>query len=357
MKRKILGSLILISMVMLFSCKYKTHVINTIHKDGSVTRKVTMENDNPNFEPQYYAVPIDSTWQLEKTTEVDENNDTSWLLTAVKDFGSVDEMNNDYKYDIGGNRGMKRQAVFSKSFKWFTTVYRFAEIIERAFPVSCPISDYLTGEELAFYNLPDNVMNDMKSGPDSIKFRNMSDTIDAKLDRWETTCDMKQWTEIFYDLYKGNPKLDIPREEMRLKVPQFVNYILNAGDNDDLDSIFSAVLGKEFYSDFKDEIKHSSTILEEMENNYTSGRDYDVEIRMPGRIIASSGYAVTDPETENGGGIIWTVRGRNCLTQDYEMWVESRVNNYFIWIITGLFILFVAGGFIVNRRRTKVQPS
>lgn len=351
MIQKVIRSLILVSMVMFSSCKYKTHVINTVHKNGSVTRKVIMRNNSNYFEPRYYAVPIDSSWQVEITPEVNENKDTSWFLTAVKRFESVDEINEEYEYDIGANRGLKRTAVFSKSYRWFTTVYRFAEIIEKAFPVACPMSDYLTDEELDFYYLPDNVKNNLKSGPDSISFRKMSDSINVKLDQWEFTCEMWQWTEIFYDLFEGHPKLKISREEMRSKAPQFVDCILNADEDDELDTIVIALLGVEFDTTFREEIEYSVTILEEMENNYTSGRDYDVEIRMPGRIIASSGYAVTDPETGNGSGILWTVKGRYCLTQDYEMWVESRVNNYFVWIITGLFILFVTGGFILYRRQ------
>ena len=51
MKRKVKITLTLLSMVLLFSCDYETYVINTVHKDGSVTRKVIMKNSEEKFEP------------------------------------------------------------------------------------------------------------------------------------------------------------------------------------------------------------------------------------------------------------------------------------------------------------------
>jgi hypothetical protein len=348
--KNILRSMILACLVLLCSCKYKTQVINSVHRDGSVTRKVIIWNNSDYFEPQYFAVPIDSTWKIEITSEVDERDDTLWILTATKDFQSVEEINEAYKYDIGGNRGLNRRANFSKHFMWFTTVYRFSEKIERAFPVSCPISEYLNAGELDYYKLPENVRADLESGPDSTIYRMTKDSINAKLDYWEWTCELKQWTEIFYNLFGNHPDLEISKDEMKEKIPRMVEYILCA---DEPDSLFKFVLGEKFASTFREEIEHSISILEEMDNNYTSGRDYDLEIRMPGRIIASNGYAVTGPETGNGSVILWTVRGRYCLTQDFDMWIESRVNNYFIWGITGLFILFVIGGFIINHRKLK----
>jgi hypothetical protein len=346
--RNLLRALLLFCLVLLCSCKYKTHVINTVHKDGSVSRKVVMWNKSDYFEPQYFAVPIDSTWKMEITSQVNEGKDTVWILTAEKNFRSVEELNRAYEYDLGGNRGLKREAYFSKRFMWFTTVYRFSEKIDRAFPVSCPMSDFLTAGEIDYYRLPGNVRNDLESGPDSTLYKTRRDSINAKLDHWEWTCEFRQWTEIFYSLYGNHPDLHISKEEMKENIPRMIEYIL---EKEDADSLFKDVLGEEFAHTFKNEIDHSVSILEEMDNNYTSGRDYDLEIRMPGRIIASNGSAVTDPGAGNAGGILWTVRGRYCLTQDFEMWTESRVNNYYIWLITGLFILFVAGGFIIYHRK------
>ena len=51
MSRIVKISLIVLSMIMLFSCDYrKTHVINTVHADGSITRKVTVKTNTRKVE-------------------------------------------------------------------------------------------------------------------------------------------------------------------------------------------------------------------------------------------------------------------------------------------------------------------
>jgi len=73
-----------------------------------------------------------------------------------------------------------------------------------------------------------------------------------------------------------------------------------------------------------------------------------MEIRMPGKIIASNGYADTNPDSLQTGGILWTVKDDYFLTEQYEMWVESQVPNYWAWIVTGVFVLFVITGMVVR---------
>ncbi|MFC2081516.1 hypothetical protein ACFLR8_04835 [Bacteroidota bacterium] len=368
MNRILKISLLVLSMIMLFSCDYrKTHVTNTVHTDGSITRKVTVKTNTRKYlEPKSYDVPIDNTWEIEITLDVNDENDTSWFLTAEKHFDSVEEINEDYKNDKGSNRAMQRSACFSKSFKWFTTVFRFNETVERTLNVSCPISDFLSEEELRFFYLPQNVQEDLKNGSDSIKIMEMVESFEVKSEKWFWTCEMRQWIEIFYDLFENDPRLKISREEMSLKESQFAKQLMEGdgdGDSDsvsdsddegdDMDSLFITVLGEEFFTSFESEINHSITLLDEMDRSFWSSNTYDMEIQMPGKIIASNGYAISDPDSENGGGILWTIDPVYFLTDTYNMWVESRINNYFIWIITGVFILFVTSGFILYRRKYK----
>jgi len=354
MNRIVKISLIILSMIMLFSCDYrKTHVINTVHKDGSITRKVSVKTNTRKYlEPKTYDVPVDNTWEIDITMDVNEENDTTWLLTAEKHFESVDELNEDYRNDNGNNRAMQRSAGFSKNFKWFTTVFRFNETVESTLNISCPISDFLSGEELRFFYLPKDVKEDLKNGPDSIRIKQMADSIDVKSEKWLWTCEMRQWIEIFYDLFENDPRLKISRKEMRSKESQFVNKLMEGDSVGDLDSVFfPSIVGEEFYTSFRSEINHTTTLLEEMDKSFWSSHEYDMEIRMPGKIIASNGYGVTGQDSVDGEGILWTVDPGYYLTETFEMWAESRVNNYFIWIITGLFIVFVSGGFILYRRK------
>ena len=375
---------------MLFSCNYETYVINTVHKDGSVTRKVIMKNSEEKFEPGKYRVPVDSTWQTKIDTEVNEAGDTSWILTAEKYFASVEDINDEYINDQGSNQYLVRKAHFSKSFKWFTTRFRYSETIDKFMTIACPVSDYLSDEEIKFFYLPGNVRTELKNGSDSLKYEVLSDTIDTKSEIWMWTSFVRQWIEIFYDLFGDHPDLSIDKKEMLSKesdfVKQLIDYdksekekdeealqtILNAEDEetvdvpeekieqevkdeepDDIELLITSMLGKKFYSSFKTEIDSAMSVLETMIKPFISVDNYDIEIRMPGNIIASNGYVNTDPDSENSGGILWTVKGEYFLTQQYEMWAESQISNYWTWIISVLFILFVVTGFVIRSKKEK----
>ena len=383
MKRKVKITLTLLSMVMLFSCNYKTYVINTVHKDGSVTRKVIMKNSEEKFEPGKYMVPVDSTWQTKIDIDINEKGDTSWILTAEKFFASVEEINEEYINDQGSNQHLKRKARFSKSFKWFTTVFRYSETIDKFMTVNCPVSDFLSDEELKFFYLPGNVMSELKNGSDSLKYEALSDTVDTKSEIWMWTSYVRQWIEIFYDLFGDHPDLSIDKEEMLSKESDFVKQLIDYEksekekdeealriieeaedeevvnvlekaieqevideESDNIELLITSMLGKKFYSTFRTEIDSAMSVLETMTASFFSTDNYDIEIRMPGNIIASNGYVITDPDPENSGGILWTVKGDYFLTQQYEMLAESQVNNYWAWIISALFILFVITGFV-----------
>ena len=387
MKRKVKIILTLLSMVILFSCGYETHVINTVHKDGSVTRKVTMKTSDEEFEPEKYRVPVDSTWQIQIDTEVNEAGDTLRILTAEKYFANVDEINEEYINDKGSNQDLKRKAYFSKSFKWFTTVFRYSETVEKVMTVTCPASDFLSEKELKFFYLPGNVKTELKNGTDSLKYKALSDTVDMKSEIWLWTGFVRQWIEIFYDRFGNHPDLTINKEEMLSKEPDFVNQIIEfeqadeeyeeeflqdleeegfdeealqslekegkKDDVDDIEILVTSVLGSKFHSSFTTEIDSSMSVLENMTEPFFSADIYDMEVRMPGKIIASSGYVNTVPDSENSSGILWTVQGDYFLTQQYEMWAESQVNNYWAWIITALFILFVITGFVIRPKKEK----
>lgn len=385
MKKKIKIIFTLLSMLILFGCDYETHVINTVHEDGSVTRKVTMKNSEEDFDPGKYRVPVDSTWNIEITSEINENNDTTWILTAEKHFASVDEINDEYTNDLGSNKYLNRSAQFSKSFKWFTTVFRYSETVEKIMTVHCPVTDFLSDEELKFFYLPDKVQNELTAGSDSLQYKALSDTIDTKSEVWLWTGFVRQWIEIFYNVVEDHPDLSIRKEEMHSKEPDIVKVIIAFEESeeaeegeiindleedeeviqsiekelekeeelDDIQIIVESVLGKEFYATFKTEIDSSISILETMTDPYFSAENYDMEIRMPGRIMSSNGYADTELESNGGGGILWTVQGDYFLLEQYEMWVESKISNVWAWIVTGVFVLFVITGLIVRSRKEK----
>jgi hypothetical protein len=348
MKGKIFIPILLSSMMLMVSCIKKTTVINTVYEDGSVTRKVTMKSDEKDISPDSYRVPIDSTWQIENSFEIGSKQDTTWILTAVKHFESVDEINEEYSKDSGTNKDMKRSAHFTKCFKWFTTVYRCSEKIERFVAVDNPQSDFFSEEDLKYLSMPKSVKEELENGPDSLQIRVLNDTLETKFEQYLLSSLVKKWILVFFDQIDQNPDADIEKTYLSSREREFINEInIEASeDNFEIDSFIVEKLGLEFYTKYKSEIDSSNVMVEDIFETFFSSSEYDLGIIMPGKMIATNGYAKSISESDIGGAVLWNVDLVHFLTEDYVMWSESRINNYWTWILTALFIVFVIIGFV-----------
>jgi hypothetical protein len=373
MKSKIRVSLVLTGIMLLFSCDLETHVINTVHRDGSVTRKVIMKGDKDSvFDPEVYRVPVDSTWTIGESFEVDENNDTTWILTAEKWFAGVEGINREYEADSGTNRILERSAHFRKSFRWFTTVYRFSEQVETILEMDGPPSEFLDDEELKFFYMPDQGRQNLFSSPDSSRFRELEERVDSIAEIWTWTAFVRQWIELFYERAGDDPGLNISREEMMGKTSLFVAQVLKfeeeeenrtdsigvdheTAEEDELSRLIVPILGEDFYRIFGPDIDSAGSVLETMLEPFFGTSDYDMEIRMPGRIISSNGYAVTDQDSAQNGNMLWKITSEYFLTGPYEMWVESQVSNYWAWVVTAIFLAFVVTGLVLRRRKRAIR--
>ena len=349
MKQKIKVFVSVISLLFLFSCGgYETQVINTIHSDGSVTRKVIVKNKKNDFSFDKFKVPVDSTWQSKITYEISAEEDTVWIYTALKEFKSAEAINLAYRADSGTNRDLPRTAFFTKSFRWFTTVYRFTEKVDKTLTIDCPMSDFFSEKEAEFMYMPDFVQEDLKTGSDSLAYTALADSADSKSEFWLTTSLVKQWTQLLDGLLENNPGVDSTMQVLREHEDQLARQItfLDADD----DSILIATVGERFFNEHKTEIDSANSLLEKVSGPFWDVESYDMETRMPGKLISTNGYIQSVNDSTDIQSVSWTVKGEFFLTQPFEMWAESKVTNYWAWVVSGLFILFVIAGFVIKRR-------
>ena len=68
---------------------------------------------------------------------------------------------------------------------------------------------------------------------------------------------------------------------------------------------------------------------------------------MPGKVIGTNGFI---DKTEV---LLWPVKSEYFMTEQYEMWAESKVINTWAWVVTGAFILFVITGLFIRLFRKK----
>jgi hypothetical protein len=71
-------------------------------------------------------------------------------------------------------------------------------------------------------------------------------------------------------------------------------------------------------------------------------KDYSIQTIMPGKLVNTNGYI------DSTHMLLWPVKTDYFLSENYEMWAVSRVPNRWAWIISGIFLAFVAAGVVVR---------
>jgi hypothetical protein len=346
--------------VMIISCNEpETIVTNYIHSDGSVTRKIEMRSTAKKIAERFKTadlqVPFDTTWSVTDSCQSGEKGDTIWIRRAVKIFKNVAEINLTYENDSGANRKISRRAIFKKKFKWFNTELRFAEIIDKSLSYGYPISDFLDNEELSYFYSPDKVKYNKEIGPDSLKYKALSDSIKVKVDLWTMKNLVSGWIGEFSKLTYGKEGGDSASEAFLAHEDQLVKMIIKNEIN--FDSLWSnGIILKKFIGEagcnkFKAD---ADTALGRVTGNLVENfREYSERIAMPGKVMATNGHKDSD------GVLLWTVKANFFMTEPYEMWAESKVRNNWIWITSVLILLVIIAPslFMKIKRADLHQPS
>jgi hypothetical protein len=332
-------------LLMVVSCdEPETVVTNIIHPDGSITRKIEMRNNENKFKLSDLQVPFDNSWSVKDSTEIDEKGDTTWVKRVEKTFKNVDELNLTYLSDSGANKMITRKAAFLKKFKWFNTEYRFTERIDKKLEYGYPLSDFLNSEELHYFFSPDNFKIEKATGPDSLKYKTLSDSIKMKTDKWTMKNLVSEWIGEFSKLAKGKVDGELSLASLKSREDVFVK--ICESNEDKLDSLWSnGILLKQFIGEanalkYKNE---ADSALDLASNKFwINFKEYSVRIVMPGNLTGTNGFI------DSSQVLLWPVKSDFFMTQPYQMWAESKIPNIWAWIVSGIFLVFVLTGVIIK---------
>jgi hypothetical protein len=325
----------------------ETTVTNIVHADGSVTRKVEMRNSSNKFEFSSLQVPVDSSWTITDSVEIGEKGDTVWVRKAEKLFRNIDEINLSYKRDSSYNRKFVRHTEFEKKFRWFSTVYRFSETIDKRMARAYPLRDFLNDEELAWYYSPGYWNGTDILGADSLKFKILADSISDREEQWYMRSLVSEWIHEFDTLLKNRNEDSVLIADLLSGENKMVEIV--SGNETYFDSLWSSgFILREFLGDslgLKYQAEADSAIDLAVNRFMESFKEYNFRISMPGRITGSNGFA------DSSSVMIWPVRSEFFLAEPYEMWAVSRITHPWAWIVSALFILFVITGIIVKTKK------
>jgi hypothetical protein len=345
MKNKKLKILVSFLLFIVVSCDEPVTVVtNIIHPDGSITRKIEMRNNENKFKHSDLQVPFDSSWSIKDSLEIDEEGDTIWIKKAEKTFKNVAELNLTYENDSGANKMISRKAVFIKKFRWFNTEFRFMERIDKKLKYGYPLSDFLNSEELHYFFAPDNFKTEKTMGPDSLKYKVLSDSIKKKTDKWTMANLISEWIGDFSKLTNGKAGGELSMASLKSREGDFIKFC--ESNEDKLDSLWShGILLRQFIGEanalkYKNE---ADSALDMATNNFwINFKEYSVRISMPGNLTGTNGFI------DSSQMLLWPVKSDYFMTEPYEMWAESKIPNRWTWIVSGIFLVFVITGVIIK---------
>ena len=177
--------------------------------------------------------------------EVDKKGDTTWVRRAEKLFKNVNEINLAYKSDSSSNKEFSRHAEFKKKFKWFNTEFRFSEKIDKILSFGYPVKDFLNNEELLYFYSPEDLKSSKESGPDSLKYKALSESVKQNTDKWTEKNLVSEWIGEFSRLTAGKAGDDMSYESLKSREDEFVK-IIEKNDKK-FDSLWeNGILLKEF---------------------------------------------------------------------------------------------------------------
>jgi hypothetical protein len=319
-------------------------VINRVNSDGSIDREIILTYHKDEFDLEECQVPVDSTWDITKEMDISEKGDTTWTLTAKRHFESARDITEDYRSYGGSNERLTRSANFVKSFRWFTTHYTFSETIERAMGGYTP-GDWFSEEELYLFYMPEGMVEDLTSGSDSLIYRERTDSLDKKKEKWVAASFSSVYIE---EVIRLGREMGVAMDTALLsgKREMLSSLVFNIEDEK---SLLDTVFGNKFYETNHTLVDSAMTVAEEKFNVAFESDNYLMQIVMPGTLVKTNGY----PDEENG--ILWKVNGECFLADDYVMWAESGITNWWAVIVSAAFVLFVLIGYILRIKKRALK--
>lgn len=336
MKTKYLIYLLLITGFILSSCREIT-VKTTINNDGSFTRVVTIRGDSADVIKTNLPYPIDSSWAKEFVR--DTSDSTVFVCTYSRSFKNADALNTEIQNDTSWRKQIKRDLEISKRFMFFYSFITYKQVYKAANPIAEDYHGYLNKEDVLWISEAKKPL----SKKDSIRY----DSADSRL--WE------YWTnaivnELIDDLERGLGQLDAPalkdfdlsiyRDSIKANALEWsdgkfevaISALVRWSGNAELARLHN--IEPPIFQDLDD----MNTFL----GNLIFSEKYTLEAEMPGLITE------TNSTMMHGNTVSWDLAALSFYFEDYEMYVESRVVNYWAFIVSGIIVLLLLIAVIVK---------
>lgn len=335
--------MIIAALPFLAGCPERKSVTTKVNKDGSCVRTIG-EFDLKKFQGidslvDDIPIPIDRSWELENI------NDSTAVLT--KEFESVSDLNALYSSDESELKGYKRKVELKKKFRWFHTVLQYSETYEGLL-TEIPLTNYMSEMEAESFKMGDSKNHPLFANLEPKSRKSLVDNIEERFEYWlhdniysMAFDDIIEIADSMQLMEKLHINVGEVKDTVKHQIEEADKHMITFSSEDEIDMVeLAELMGKEIGLDSialmeLSKIVSEAKLDEKYENEIFFGimKDYDNKVIMPGLLID------TNAEFVNCDTLIWDVELIKYLDSDFVMFAESKVTNFWAYILSGFIIL------------------
>ncbi|NIM11535.1 MAG: hypothetical protein GTO45_05525 [Candidatus Aminicenantes bacterium] len=367
-KKTITMIVILTVMVLLTVGCEDTTTTTEVFPDGSCKRTVVVKSNTDEIFNDAFPVPRDPSWTVkgkwEKTGRKKTISAKEYRYTAEKVFSDVSDLNQEFSLPDkeGDSAKIDIRVKLEKHFDGFFITFHYREIYREFFPFKgVPLSEYFTPDELKILKL--HIENKKKS-----EEINLGEILEKLEDRFDTWMARSLFEEIYRCMVEAAERFKDPHLTPGFIASHKEELFAVISDDDsglfDRSPVVPRIL-KEFGKILQnpDVIKLQEFNKQEFDRfeeklqsfNGLIFDEYTNIVIMPGLITDTNSEIIT------GNKVKWKFDALEFLLRDHEMWVKSRLVN---WWMVGIAILVVIlavlgliAGVLRKRRNTFLERT
>jgi hypothetical protein len=366
MKKTVYKMFFILLAIFLYGCPNEGpyYMYTKINPDGSCYREFIRGADSTfvlrkDTSHNPFPMKLDSTWKISfykrmqgdtsrfrnfSASETIKMNNTefSWFAIARKDYQSLQELNESFRYDNSDWNKVATEIEYNKRFRWFYTYYEFQESYKGSNPFKIvPFSVYLTDQEVAALYGEDK---ELYKGKNGFEIKEILTDLENKADKW---LEHSLFEEVFQLYLQHYRQFDAPVDSISFAAEKdtiFKYYI--ATDSIDFEDI-GDVLDHHFHTNVYS--AGGDSLDKELESMFPeflafSGTELNYQMTMPGKIIETNA-----PFLQNDT-LIWRVEDERFFFNDYQLKAVSRKANYWSFGVTGIVIVLSVLGLLIRRK-------
>lgn len=353
-------SILVVCMLLCFSCVKDNQMLTRINSDGSIYREFTRNADSAfmvgNTSESQFPIDIDSSWQIKwkyNSTEIHSewplktwkndtiNKDKIVTVWASRKYNSLNDLSSNFKYKKSHEwNDLNIQYSLEKRFRWFYNYYTYKELYPKLNTFDrIPIEKYMNNEEALFWF---NGNPEIIKGKNGIEIKEFTERIEEKFNKWFSNNLWEIQFEILINNYDSFENFKISKDRLLIaKDSIFKEYV----NKEWSENKFEIILDDFFKTtEFSKLSKLPDNPFEKYKNYIESQsfikyfhKEIKYQLLMPGKILQANNAEMRNDTLE------WNITAYRMVFRDCEISSTSRKANIWAFIVTGFFLFLTIG--------------